>query len=45
METAKHKKINQKIYEAILKSFPKTNKQSASDYAIQGGIKFQFNPK
>jgi hypothetical protein len=31
-----------KIYDAILSAFPATSKESAYDYAIQGGVKFQY---
>lgn len=33
-----------KIYEAILKAFPATSKESAYDHAINDGVKFQFRP-
>lgn len=34
-----------KIFNAIMKSFPKTDKLSAMDFAIQGGAKFNFISK
>lgn len=30
------------IYESIIKFFPTTNKESALDYAVQGGVRLQF---
>lgn len=42
---AKLTKAERKIYDAILHSFPATAKESAYDYAIQGGVRFQFYPK
>lgn len=33
-----------KIYYVILRSFPATTKESAFDYALQGGVKFNFIP-
>lgn len=31
-----------KIYKAVLQAFPKTKREVAYDYALQGGVKFQF---
>lgn len=38
-------KLEKKIYNAILRSFPATSKASAYDYAIQGGVKFEHYNK
>lgn len=35
-------KKEKKIYDAILKAFPKTHPDSAYECAINGGAKFQF---
>ena len=35
-------KKEKKIYDSIIKNFPATKKETAYDYAIQGGVKFQF---
>lgn len=35
-------KKEKKIYNAIMKSFPETSKQTAIMYALEGGVKFQF---
>jgi hypothetical protein len=35
-------KDEKKIYLAILRSFPATAKESAYDYAINGGVKLGF---
>lgn len=45
MKTEKLNKKEKKIYESILKSFPATPKESAYNYALQGGVKFHFYPK
>lgn len=42
MKKKKLTKGQLKIYNAIMKSFPKTNPNTAYDYAIQGGLNFQF---
>ena len=34
-----------KIFNAIMRSFPATSKETAYDQAINGGVKFQFIPK
>lgn len=34
-----------KIYNAIMLAFPKTNKESAINHAIQGGVRFQYTPR
>lgn len=34
-----------KIFNAILKAFPATSKETAYNHAINGGVKFQFIPK
>jgi len=34
-----------KIYDAIKRSFPATSHDACHDYAIQGGVKFQFYPR
>jgi hypothetical protein len=34
-------KEERKIYDAILRSLPATSIESAYDYAIQGGVKFE----
>lgn len=47
MKTKKYK-LNadeQKIYDSIMRSFPATSPDSAYNYAIQGGVKFDFIPK
>lgn len=33
-----------KVYRAILKAFPATSKESAFDYALQGGVRFNYVP-
>lgn len=45
MNTIKLTKHEKRIYNSILRSFPKTPKESALNYAIQGGVNFQFYPK
>lgn len=35
-------KQEQKIFDAILRSFPATHPASAFDKAIEGGVKFHF---
>ena len=42
----KNKKLNkkeQKIYDAIIQSFPATDPESAYDIAIQGGVNWNYN--
>lgn len=44
MKTTKVPKMNkaeQKIYDAIMRSFPATNPLSAYNHAINGGVKFE----
>lgn len=38
-------KAEKKIYDAIRLSFPATSHESALDYALQGGVKFDFISK
>lgn len=45
MKRIKLTKHEKKIYNSIMNSFPKTPKESAINYAIQGGVNFQFYPK
>lgn len=42
-ELARLTPAERKIYDAILRSFPATDKLSAYDKAIQGGVKFEYN--
>jgi len=34
-----------KTYDAVMRNFPATSRESAIDAAIQGGVEFDFIPK